>query len=183
MLTSRFRLKLRTASSALGAARAAAASDVAHGRKIRPTAPSTLVEKLVLSVAYRTLQAVGYKVSEPSAAEAQQSILRSQWATPTSPPKTELASLKQWMGRDHAGQGVRAKAVCSNGFDTSMLRTGFAICRLDPNRAMADLNDSVPLGRNARLEHIADLVLFLASNAARCRCDALVEVNDGKAVA
>ncbi|MER9254423.1 SDR family oxidoreductase [Mesorhizobium sp. M0598] len=183
MLTSRFRLKLRTASSALGAARAAAASDVAHGRQIRPTAPSTLVEKFVLRVAYRTLEAVGYKVSEPSAAEAQLSILRSQWATPTSPPKTALASLTQWTGRDHAAQDVRGRAVCRNEFDTPILRTGFAIRGLDPDRAMPDLDDSVPLGRNARLEDIADIVLFLASDAARCMCGALVQVNGGKAVA
>ncbi|MER9064687.1 SDR family oxidoreductase [Mesorhizobium sp. M0698] len=81
------------------------------------------------------------------------------------------------MGRDHAGQDVRVKAVCRNEFDTLMLRTGFAMRGLDPNRAMADLDDSVPLGRNARLEDIADLVLFLATDAARCMC------GGGKAVA
>ncbi|MER8389311.1 SDR family oxidoreductase [Mesorhizobium sp. M1380] len=182
MLTSRFRLKLRTSSSALGAAPAAASSDVAHGRQIRPTEPSALVEKVVLGVAYHTLEVAGYKASEPSEEETQLTIL-SHLAMPTSPPKTALASLTQRTGRDYARQGVRAKAVCSNECDTPMLRTGFAVCGLDPNRAMADLDDSMPLGRIARPEEIAVVVLFWTSDAAHCRCDALVEINDGKAVA
>ncbi|MER9951442.1 SDR family oxidoreductase [Mesorhizobium sp. M0047] len=87
------------------------------------------------------------------------------------------------MDRDHAGEGIRGNPVCRNEVETPMLRTGFAVRGLGPNTAMADLVDSVPLGRIARPEDIADVVLFLASDAARYMCGALVEVNGGKAVA
>jgi NAD(P)-dependent dehydrogenase (short-subunit alcohol dehydrogenase family) len=40
----------------------------------------------------------------------------------------------------------------------------------------------VPLGRIAEPEDISDVVLFLASDAARYMCGALVEVNGGKPV-
>jgi len=45
------------------------------------------------------------------------------------------------------------------------------------------LNASVPLGRIAEPEDIADVIAFLASEEARYICGALVEVNGGKPVA
>ena len=63
-----------------------------------------------------------------------------------------------------------------------MLRTGFAMRGFDPDSAVADLGETVPLGRIAQPEDIADVVLFLASDAARYMCGALVEVNGGKPV-
>jgi 2-keto-3-deoxy-L-fuconate dehydrogenase len=64
-----------------------------------------------------------------------------------------------------------------------MLRTGFSIRGLDPDTAIEDLNASVPLGRIAEPEDIADVIAFLASEEARYICGALVEVNGGKPVA
>ncbi|MER9458237.1 SDR family oxidoreductase [Mesorhizobium sp. M0478] len=183
MLAPPIKLKLRTSNGAPGAAREAASCDVAHGRQIRPTEPSALAQKFVLGIAYRALEAVRYKASIPSEAETQLSMLRSLRATPTSPRNAALASLTQWMGRERAGEGARVHAVCHNEVDTPLLRTGFAIRGLDPNTAMADLDYSVPLVRLARPEDIAHVVLFLASDAARYICGALVEVNGGKAVA
>ncbi|MER8950758.1 SDR family oxidoreductase [Mesorhizobium sp. M0809] len=72
------------------------------------------------------------------------------------------------VSRDHAGEDVRVNTVCRNECDTPMLRMGFAVRALDPNTAVADLDGSVPLGRVARPEDIADVVLLLASDAARC---------------
>ena len=66
--------------------------------------------------------------------------------------------------------------------NTPMLRTGFAIRGLDPDRAVEELNASVPIGRIAEPEDIADVITFLASDAARYMCGALVEVNGGKPV-
>ena len=63
-----------------------------------------------------------------------------------------------------------------------MLRTGFAIRGLDPEAGIATLNATVPLGRIAEPEDIADVVLFLASDAARYMCGALLPVNGGKPV-
>lgn len=96
--------------------------------------------------------------------------------------KAAIASLTQCMARDHAHQNIRINAVCPLEVNTPMLRTGFSIRGLDPATAIADLNKSVPLGRIAEPEDIADVVLFLASNEARYMCGALVEVSGAKAV-
>lgn len=97
--------------------------------------------------------------------------------------KAALASLTQCMGMDHAHQGIRVNAVCPNEVDTPMLRSGFAKRGFDPDTAVAELGQTVPLGRIARPDDIADVVLFLASDAARYVCGTLVEVNGGKPVA
>ena len=96
--------------------------------------------------------------------------------------KAAVASLTQCLGRDHAHQGIRVNAVCPNEVNTPMIRTGFAVRGLDPETGIADLNASVPLGRIAEPEDIADVVAFLASDEARYMCGALVEVNGGKPV-
>lgn len=96
--------------------------------------------------------------------------------------KAALASLTQCLGRDHAHQGIRVNAVCPNEVDTPMLRSGFAIRGLDPAKAVDELNASVPLGRIAQPEDIADVIAFLASGDARYLCGALLEVNGGKPV-
>jgi len=96
--------------------------------------------------------------------------------------KAAIASLTQCMGRDHAYQGIRINAVCPNEVDTPMLRTGFEMRGFDPATAMAELDKTVPLGRIAQPEDIAEVVLFLASDHARYMCGSLVEVNGGKPV-
>ncbi len=96
--------------------------------------------------------------------------------------KAAIASLTQCMGMDHAHQNIRVNAVCPNEVNTPMLRTGFLKRGFDPNTAVAELGKTVPLGRIAEPEDIADVVLFLASDAARYMCGSLVEVNGGKAV-
>ena len=97
--------------------------------------------------------------------------------------KAAIASLTQCMGMDHARQGIRINAVCPNEVNTPMLRTGFVKRGLDPDTAVAELGKTVPLGRIAEPEDIADVVLFLASEQARYMCGALVEINGGKPVA
>lgn len=96
--------------------------------------------------------------------------------------KAALASLTQCLGRDHAGDGIRINAVCPNEVDTPMLRTGFEVRGLNAETAISDLDQSVPIGRIAQPEEIADVVLFLACDDARYMCGSLVEVNGGKPV-
>lgn len=96
--------------------------------------------------------------------------------------KAAVASLTQCLGRDHAHQNIRVNAVCPNEVNTPMIRTGFAIRGLDPEKAIDELNATVPLGRIAEPEDIADVVAFLASDDARYMCGALLEVNGGKPV-
>ena len=96
--------------------------------------------------------------------------------------KAAIASLTQCMGRDHAHQGIRINAVCPNEVNTPMLRSGFAKRGFDPDTAISELGQTVPLGRIAEPGDIADVALFLASDAARYMCGTLVEVNGGKPV-
>ena len=96
--------------------------------------------------------------------------------------KAALASLTQCMGMDHASDNIRINAVCPNEVDTPMLRTGFKLRGFDPDSAIAELGKTVPLGKVATPDDIADIVLFLASDAARYICGALIEANGGKPV-
>ena len=86
------------------------------------------------------------------------------------------------MGMDHADKGIRINAVAPNEVNTPMLRTGFAKRGFDPDTAVAELGKTVPLGRIAEPEDIADVILFLASDASRYMVGAVVEVNGGKPV-
>jgi 2-keto-3-deoxy-L-fuconate dehydrogenase len=79
-------------------------------------------------------------------------------------------------------QGIRINAVAPNEVNTPMLRTGFAKRGFDPDQAVTQLGQTVPLGRIAEPEDIADVILFLVSDAARYICGTVVEVNGGKAV-
>jgi 2-keto-3-deoxy-L-fuconate dehydrogenase len=96
--------------------------------------------------------------------------------------KAAVASLTQCMGMDHAHQNIRINAVCPNEVNTPMLRSGFETRGLNPDTAIMELNQSVPLGRIAEPEDIAEVVLFLASDRARYICGELIEVNGGKPV-
>lgn len=96
--------------------------------------------------------------------------------------KAAIASMTKCLGRDHAHQDIRVNAVCPNEVDTPMLRTGFELRGFDPETAVSDLGKSVPLGHVASPAEIADVVMFLASDASRYMCGALVEVNGGKPV-
>lgn len=94
--------------------------------------------------------------------------------------KAAIASLTQCMGMDHAHQNIRINAVYPNEVNKPMLRTGFAKRGFDPDNAVAQLNKTVPLVRISEPEDNADVVLFLASDAARYMCGSLVEINGGK---
>ena len=63
-----------------------------------------------------------------------------------------------------------------------MLRSGFERRGLDPDSAIAELGESVPLGRVAEPEEIADVIAFLASPEAAYVCGATVEVSGAKPV-
>lgn len=96
--------------------------------------------------------------------------------------KAAVASLTQCLGRDHAHQGIRINAVCPNEVNTPMIRSGFEIRGLDADKAVQELNASVPIGRIAEPQDIVDVIMFLASEDARYMCGSLVEVNGGKPV-
>ncbi|MCW6512672.1 SDR family NAD(P)-dependent oxidoreductase [Lichenifustis flavocetrariae] len=96
--------------------------------------------------------------------------------------KAAVASLTKCLARDHARDGIRVNAVCPNEVNTPMLRTGFAKRGFDPDKAVEQLNETVPLGRIAEPEDIADCIAFLASDQARYVAGATLEVSGAKAV-
>jgi len=96
--------------------------------------------------------------------------------------KAAVAAFSKCLGRDHAADGIRVNAVCPNEVNTPMLRTGFARRGFDPATAIAELNKSVPIGRIAEPEDIADVIAFLASDGARYIAGTAVEVNGAKPV-
>ena len=96
--------------------------------------------------------------------------------------KAAVASLSKCLGRDHAPDGIRVNAVCPNEVNTPMLRTGFARRGFDPDTAIKELNQSVPIGRIAEPEDIADVIHFLTTDAARYVAGTAIEVNGAKPV-
>jgi NAD(P)-dependent dehydrogenase (short-subunit alcohol dehydrogenase family) len=96
--------------------------------------------------------------------------------------KSAIASMTECLGMDHGHQNIRVNAVCPNEVNTPMLRTGLRVRGFDPDTAIAELGKTVPLGRIAEPEDIADVVLFLASDQSRYMTGTLVEVNGGKPV-
>lgn len=96
--------------------------------------------------------------------------------------KGALAALTKNLGRDHAGDGIRVNAVCPNEVNTPMIRSGFERRGMDPDTAIAELGKSVPIGHIAEPEEIADVIAFLASDAARYVCGETIEVTGAKPV-
>jgi NAD(P)-dependent dehydrogenase (short-subunit alcohol dehydrogenase family) len=96
--------------------------------------------------------------------------------------KGAVASFTRSLGRDHAPDGIRVNAVCPHEINTPMLRSGFERRGLDPQKAVDELNRSVPLGHIAEPEEIADVMLFLASHEARYIAGETVEVTGAKPV-
>jgi NAD(P)-dependent dehydrogenase (short-subunit alcohol dehydrogenase family) len=90
--------------------------------------------------------------------------------------------LSKCLGRDHAADGIRVNAVGPNEVNTPMIRTGFQRRGFNPDTAIKDLNRTVPLGRIAEPEDIADVVWFFASDAARYIAGTAIEVNGAKPV-
>jgi meso-butanediol dehydrogenase/(S,S)-butanediol dehydrogenase/diacetyl reductase len=96
--------------------------------------------------------------------------------------KGAVAALSKNLGRDCAPLGIRVNAVCPHEINTPMIRSGFARRGLDPDKAVEELNKSVPLGRIAEPEDIADVIAFLASDEARYIAGETLEVTGAKPV-
>lgn len=96
--------------------------------------------------------------------------------------KGAVAALTKNLGRDCAPLGIRVNAVCPHEINTPMIRSGFERRGLDPDKAVEELNKSVPIGRIAEPEDIADVIAFLASNEARYIAGEAVEVTGAKPV-
>ena len=91
--------------------------------------------------------------------------------------KGAVHNLTRALALDHAGDGIRINAVCPGEVNTPMLQSE----RSAPVTAamMAAIAASVPMGRLADPNEIADVVVFLASPKASYMTGALVSVDAG----
>ena len=60
--------------------------------------------------------------------------------------------------------------------------SGFEVRGLNSDKALEELNATVPLGRIAEPQDIVDVILFLLSDESRYICGSLIEVNGAKQV-
>ncbi len=91
--------------------------------------------------------------------------------------KAALAQLTRCMALDYASAGIRVNAVCPSDTDTPMLDLAFP--GDDRDRKVRTLAASIPLGRVARVEEIARVVAFIASDHASFMTGALIPVDGG----
>lgn len=81
--------------------------------------------------------------------------------------KGAVLSLSRNLALDYAEANIRVVAVCPGSVDTPMLHAAAALASpSDPESAMVEWGRRHPLGRIARPEEIADVVVFLASDQA-----------------
>ena len=87
--------------------------------------------------------------------------------------KLGIVGLTRGMARELAPHGIRVNAVAPGITNTAMPRLG------NTEEALAALGRSNPTGRLAEPEDIADVVVFLATDAARHVVGQLIHVNGG----
>lgn len=81
--------------------------------------------------------------------------------------KGAVLSLTRNLALDYAEENIRVVAVCPGSVDTPMLRATAALAvPSDPEGTLAQWGRKHPLGRIARPEEIAEVVVFLASDKA-----------------
>ncbi len=79
--------------------------------------------------------------------------------------KGAAVQLARALALDWARDGIRVNALCPGLVDTGMLRS-FAAAQANPDEAWAALASEQPLGRLARPEECAEVLVWLASPAA-----------------
>lgn len=95
--------------------------------------------------------------------------------------KGAVLSLTRSLALEYAQDNIRINALCPGPIDTPMLRNEFAT-ETDPTKAQVDSIASIPIGRLGHPEEIAQVALFLASDAPRLMHGASVLVDGGKTI-
>jgi len=88
--------------------------------------------------------------------------------------KAALISLTKTLALEHARSGVRINAICPSWADTP-----FIAARLAQPELRAQVEASIPIGRVATADEIADVVQFLLSSASRYMTGSAVVVDGG----
>ena len=91
--------------------------------------------------------------------------------------KGAVHNLTRALAIEHAKDGIRVNAVCPGEVDTPMLRSA----RSEPvsSDMLDDIAATVPIGRLAQPEEIAEVVAFLASDRSSYMTGSLVSVDAG----
>jgi len=92
--------------------------------------------------------------------------------------KHGLIGLVHSMAIDYAPHGVRINGVAPGSVDTPMLRASIALAE-NPDDVWDEIRHMHPLGRSAKPEEIASVVVFLASDAASFITGEIVRVDGG----
>ncbi len=78
--------------------------------------------------------------------------------------KAAVIGMTKSIARDFAGDGVRSNAICPSAVDTPSMRARIDVME-DPKAAYEMFSKRQPVGRMARAEEIAEMAVYLASDA------------------
>lgn len=94
--------------------------------------------------------------------------------------KGGIVSLSRTLALDHAAEGIRVNCILPGSVDTPMLRAS-ARRRSpeDPDEALRAWGERHPIGHVLSPESVANVILFLASDAAEAMTGAVVAVDGG----
>jgi 2-keto-3-deoxy-L-fuconate dehydrogenase len=92
--------------------------------------------------------------------------------------KAAVIGLTKALAADHVRQGIRANSICPGTVDTPSLK-GRIDAFTDPVQARKDFIARQPMGRLGTAEEIAELALFLASDASSFITGAEFKIDGG----
>jgi NAD(P)-dependent dehydrogenase (short-subunit alcohol dehydrogenase family) len=93
--------------------------------------------------------------------------------------KGALVAMTRTLALDHAGDGIRFNCVAPGSVDTAMLRASAARFSPDAAAVVETWGTKHPLGRVIQPEEVAEVIVFLASDAARAVTGATYLVDGG----